>query len=170
MKLTVDCVLLLGKSQLVPIWQNSTSAGVAGRLVDLEHGIYIETSVVEKPNVIVPIAIHGNGVTCLLLNRKTRTHEQLFGAQKVGIANFPSHILAQTTRMGAMSIESQWDEEKPQTEVRLVQDTLQPLYQRLTDSKRPHPREGLVRRDFKSSGRIMRIGQLFYFCGERQYR
>ncbi|KAJ7849425.1 hypothetical protein B0H14DRAFT_870309 [Mycena olivaceomarginata] len=105
-----------GKSQLVPKWQDPTKRRcIPGKFIDLESGIYVEATVVERPNVLVPLAIHGNGVTCLLLHRSSRSHEKVFGAQKVGIANFPPHVLAQTTKMGTMSIGSQW-EEKTKTE------------------------------------------------------
>ncbi|KAJ6566944.1 hypothetical protein B0H19DRAFT_900174, partial [Mycena capillaripes] len=94
-----------GKSQLVPKWQDPTKRPcIPGKFVDLENGIYVEGTVVERPNVLVPLAIHGNGVTCVPLRRGSRSHEKVFGAQKVGIANFPPHILAQTTKMGTMSI------------------------------------------------------------------
>ncbi|KAF7336165.1 HET domain-containing protein [Mycena venus] len=106
-----------GKVQLVPKWQDPIKRPcISGKFVDLEHGIYVEATVVERPNVLVPLAIHGNGVTCVLLRRGNRSHEKVFGAQKVGIANFPPHVLAQTTKMGTMSIGSQW-EEKSKTEV-----------------------------------------------------
>ncbi|KAJ7758672.1 hypothetical protein B0H16DRAFT_1258533, partial [Mycena metata] len=89
--------------QLSPKWEDPTKRScIPGRLVDLEHGIYVETNVVELPNVLAPMAIHGNGITCVLLHRENREHEQFFGAQKVGIANFPPHVLAQTTKMGTM--------------------------------------------------------------------
>ncbi|KAJ7138618.1 hypothetical protein C8R46DRAFT_610367 [Mycena filopes] len=100
-----------GKLQLTPQWEDPTTRrSRPGKLIDLEHGIYIETSVVEIPNVLAPLAIHGNGVTCVLLHRKNRAHEEFFGAQKVGIANLPPHVLAQTTKMGTMCIGSQWEE------------------------------------------------------------
>ncbi|KAJ7032264.1 hypothetical protein C8F04DRAFT_1040594 [Mycena alexandri] len=108
---------LWGKLQLAPKWEDPTKRRCTpGRLVDLEHGIYIETNVVELPNVLAPMAIHGNGITCVLLHRKNRQHEQFFGAQKVGIANFPPHILAQTTKMGTMCIGSQWEEKEKEKE------------------------------------------------------
>ncbi|KAJ7652419.1 hypothetical protein DFH06DRAFT_1093960 [Mycena polygramma] len=104
---------LWGKSQLVPEWQNPTKREcIHGRFLDLESGIYVDVSVIERPNVIVPLAIHGNGVTCLLLHRSGREHEKVFGAQKVGIANFPPHILAQTTKMGTVCIGGQWEEKE----------------------------------------------------------
>jgi hypothetical protein len=84
--------------------------------VDLKSGIYLETTLVELPDILVPLAIHGNGVTCISLRRGSRSHEKMFGAQKVGIANFPPHILAQTPKMGTVTIGSQW-EEKNKTEV-----------------------------------------------------
>ncbi|KAJ7206627.1 hypothetical protein GGX14DRAFT_317366, partial [Mycena pura] len=103
----LDSILLdlkpWGKAHLVPTWQHPTKRPpMIGRFLDLESGIYVEAAVVEPPNVIVPLAIHGNGVTCVLLRRSSRSHEKVFGAQKVGIANFPPHVLAQTTKMGTM--------------------------------------------------------------------
>lgn len=110
---------LIGESQLVPEWQSPTKRigeCIPGKFVDLKSGIYLETTLVELPDILVPLAIHGNGVTCISLRRGSRSHEKMFGAQKVGIANFPPHILAQTTKMGTVTIGSQW-EEKNKTEV-----------------------------------------------------
>ncbi|KAJ7214234.1 hypothetical protein C8J57DRAFT_1199564 [Mycena rebaudengoi] len=92
-----------GESQLVPEWQRPTKRlgeCIPGKFVDLKSGIYLETTVVELPDMFVPLAIHGNGVTCVSLRRGSRSHEMTFGAQKVGIANFPPYIMAHTTKMG----------------------------------------------------------------------
>ncbi|KAJ7247369.1 hypothetical protein C8J57DRAFT_1003547, partial [Mycena rebaudengoi] len=96
-----------GESQLVPKWRSPTKRlgeCIPGKFVDLKSEIYLETIVVELPDIIVPLAIHGNGVTCVSLCRGSRSHEMMYGAQKVGIANFPPYILAQTTKMGTVSI------------------------------------------------------------------
>ncbi|KAJ6518296.1 hypothetical protein C8R47DRAFT_1086493 [Mycena vitilis] len=97
-----------GSRQLVPKWEvppspNSTPSAdrysvstMRGKLVDLSTGVCVEAVVTEPPEFIIPLAIHGSGVTCMLLKRpKNVSKNPAYIAKKVGMANFPTYVLAQ---------------------------------------------------------------------------
>src|ERR1700761_3138733 len=93
-----------GDRQLVPKWEsphhqhwNEDSVETfTGRLVDLSTGVCVDAVVTERPDFVLPLAIHGTGVSCLLLKRpKNAAKRPVYWAKKVGMANFPTYILAQ---------------------------------------------------------------------------
>ncbi|KAJ7203465.1 hypothetical protein C8J57DRAFT_1153203 [Mycena rebaudengoi] len=96
-----------GDRQLVPKWEpprhqrrdeDSVKTGT-GRLVDLSTGVCVDAVVTEPPDFVLPLAIHGTGVSCLLLKRpKNAAERPVYWAKKVGMANFPTYILAQTDK------------------------------------------------------------------------
>ncbi|KAJ6609571.1 hypothetical protein B0H10DRAFT_1813492, partial [Mycena sp. CBHHK59/15] len=90
-----------GNEQLVPQWEApGRRPWFRGTLIDLASGIYMVPAVVGRPNAMVPLAIHGNGITCMLLHRSDREYEKVYGAHKVGMVNCPPYVLAETKRVG----------------------------------------------------------------------
>ncbi|KAJ7200128.1 hypothetical protein GGX14DRAFT_315945, partial [Mycena pura] len=96
-----------GDRQLVPKWEsphhqhrNEDSVETfTGRLVDLSTGVCVDAVVTERPDFVLPLAIHGTGVSCLLLKRsKNAAKRPVYWAKKVGMANFPTYMLAQTDK------------------------------------------------------------------------
>jgi hypothetical protein len=89
-------------TQLVPEWSHPSHA-VKATLVDLAHLVKAETYVIPSTriNAIVPLAIHGCGVTCLLLERP---HHPDAPARKVGMVNLPPFILSQGKRTAPVQI------------------------------------------------------------------
>ncbi|KAF8175682.1 hypothetical protein K438DRAFT_1847521 [Mycena galopus ATCC 62051] len=64
---------------------------------------------------MVPLAIHGSGVTCMLLERSEDVaKDPTFSARKVGMANLPSYILSQTIKTGTIYVAGQSSEEANQ--------------------------------------------------------
>ncbi|KAF7353368.1 hypothetical protein MSAN_01525400 [Mycena sanguinolenta] len=102
-----------GPRQLAPTWespppkdQNHPDRFVqtkSGKLVDLRTGVCVDAIVTETPDLVVPLAIHGNGVTCMLLKRR-KTKRPTFRAKKVGMANFPTYMLSQTDKETARTV------------------------------------------------------------------
>ena len=96
---------------MIPEW--SAPAGRAsfkGKLLDLKTCVYTDATVVAVPNAIVPLAIHGSGVTCMLLER---AEDRDIGdkdapanliARKVGMCNLPPYIFAQTVKCGTVYV------------------------------------------------------------------
>ncbi|KAF8168839.1 hypothetical protein K438DRAFT_1856218 [Mycena galopus ATCC 62051] len=64
---------------------------------------------------MVPLAIHGSGVTCMLLERSEDVaKDPTFSARKVGMANLPPYILSQTMKTGTIYVAGQSSEEANQ--------------------------------------------------------
>jgi hypothetical protein len=89
-----------GRPQLAPEWQQMEGSS-PGHLVDLKHRILGETFVTAQPNAMVPLAVHGSGITCMLLDRPFDT---VGLARKVGMANLPSYVLAQGFKSGSLCV------------------------------------------------------------------
>ncbi|KAJ7777274.1 hypothetical protein B0H16DRAFT_1361003 [Mycena metata] len=96
-----------GERQLVPRWEpphrqredKKSVDTITGTLVDLTTGVCVDAVVTEPPEFIIPLAIHGTGVSCLLLTRpKEATKRPVYWAKKVGMANFPTYVLAQADK------------------------------------------------------------------------
>lgn len=85
-----------GQTQLVPTWEQPKRRPVVRvALVDLRHRVVVETTVLDslRANVIAPLAVHGCGLTCLVLHRPSGYSET---EHKVGIVNMPTYVLSQT--------------------------------------------------------------------------
>ncbi|KAF7369879.1 HET domain-containing protein [Mycena sanguinolenta] len=94
-----------GARQLIPKWEvPGLRPSFTARLVDLRSRVCVETIVVSRPNAMIPLAIHGSGVTCMLLERaedsKDSHKEPNIVAHKVGMCNVPPYIFAQTVKSG----------------------------------------------------------------------
>ncbi|KAF7358993.1 HET domain-containing protein [Mycena sanguinolenta] len=89
-----------GERQLVPKWElPGRRANV--KLVDLHNRVYVDAVVVSRPNAMVPLAIHGSGVTCMLLDRaEDSNRDSTIVARKVGMCNVPPYIFSQTVKSG----------------------------------------------------------------------
>ncbi|KAJ6475921.1 hypothetical protein C8R47DRAFT_661337 [Mycena vitilis] len=96
-----------GERQLAPRWDapGPRRHSYGGKLVDLRSRVYVDITVVSPPNAMVPLAIHGSGVTCMLLQRPgDSVKEPNFVAQKVGMCNVPPYIFAQTVKSGTIYV------------------------------------------------------------------
>ncbi|KAF9445429.1 hypothetical protein P691DRAFT_734994 [Macrolepiota fuliginosa MF-IS2] len=104
-----------GSRQLIPEWEkrspsnsNSNSPGIMGHphaatLIDLRTHVLTRTFVTGRPNDMVVLAVHGSGITCMLLDRDEKA-KKVTVAAKVGMANFPPFILAQAEPSGTVYI------------------------------------------------------------------
>ncbi|KAJ7480348.1 hypothetical protein B0H11DRAFT_1661310, partial [Mycena galericulata] len=94
--------------QLVPEWEApGKRPSFSGKLVDLGNRVYVDVIVVSRPNAVIPLAIHGSGLTCMLVDRADgRAKAPAFFAKKVGMCNIPPYALAQTIRAGTVCITS----------------------------------------------------------------
>ena len=100
-----------GPAQLVPRWQQ-TDGSWPGFLLDLEHRVLVDTFVSSPPNAVIPLAVHGNGITCMLLHRP---HDPFAVAQRVGMASMPPYLLAQGVKSGSVCVGSLTDGHAAQT-------------------------------------------------------
>ena len=91
-----------GPAQLVPRWQQTNGAW-PGFLLDLQHRVLVETFVSSPPNAVIPLAVHGNGITCMLLHRP---HDPFAVAHRVGMASMPPYLLAQGVKSGSVCVGS----------------------------------------------------------------
>ncbi|KAF9444537.1 hypothetical protein P691DRAFT_796425 [Macrolepiota fuliginosa MF-IS2] len=72
-------------------------------LIDLSTGVAVRALVTARPNDIVTFAVHGNGVTCMLLDRDQDAQMATISV-KVGMANLPPYVMAQSTHAGSVYI------------------------------------------------------------------
>ncbi|KAF5345098.1 hypothetical protein D9756_011170 [Leucocoprinus leucothites] len=73
-------------------------------LIDLRTGILVKSLVTSRPNDMAVLAIHGMGVTCMLLDRDTKTRKGPTIGVKVGMTNLPSYVLAQASPVGSLYV------------------------------------------------------------------
>ncbi|KAK7455869.1 hypothetical protein VKT23_010906 [Stygiomarasmius scandens] len=90
-----------GSYQLAPKWNDFDPRFKVGHLVDLQSGTKVQVVVTKRPNAMVVLAIHGTGVTCMLLNRPEDADK---AAEKVGMVNLPSYILAKAIKSGSIRV------------------------------------------------------------------
>ena len=89
---------------MIPKW-SAPSQSFRGKLLDLKTCVYTEAIVVDVPNAIVPLAIHGSGVTCMLLERgEDQDKKSNLIARKVGMCNLPPYIFAQVVKCGTVHV------------------------------------------------------------------
>ncbi|KAK0434357.1 hypothetical protein EV421DRAFT_1992531, partial [Armillaria borealis] len=94
-----------GDRQLVPNWRQPDEKEQQpsnGSLVDLKNRVTVKVIVRDRPNALVVLAIHGSGVTSMLVNRKDDLDGVMLG--KVGMCNVPPYVLAKTVRSGMLCI------------------------------------------------------------------
>ncbi|KAK7029466.1 hypothetical protein VNI00_014499 [Paramarasmius palmivorus] len=90
-----------GEKQMAPRWDVPCSQYMRGHLIDMRNGIKVRVVVAKKPNAMVVLAVHGCGVTYMLLNRSDDANDV---AEKVGLANLPPFTLAGTDRSGSVRV------------------------------------------------------------------
>ncbi|KIJ29822.1 hypothetical protein M422DRAFT_187900, partial [Sphaerobolus stellatus SS14] len=90
-----------GNNQLLPQWYNPKATIRRGILVDMKCRVMLPVEVLDKPNQLLTMAVHGTGITCMLLDRPD---DALLVAKKVGMANLPPYILAQTIHSGSVYV------------------------------------------------------------------
>ncbi|KAK0204538.1 hypothetical protein DFS33DRAFT_1321002, partial [Desarmillaria ectypa] len=87
-----------GDRQLIPNW-GPEGQRTNGTLLDLNNGVMVKVFVSEKPNALIALAIHGSGVTSMLVNRTENLADIV---RKVGMCNVPPYVLAETVRSGTI--------------------------------------------------------------------
>jgi len=96
-----------GESQLVPHWEAPRRQTRQATLVDLKHRVFTQITVIDPPlaNALVPLAVHGCGVTCMVIHRPTN---ETAGdvSHKVGMVNMLPYVLAQGKQSGSILVGS----------------------------------------------------------------
>ncbi|KAJ3563949.1 hypothetical protein NP233_g8610 [Leucocoprinus birnbaumii] len=100
-----------GPRQLIPEWnfhrsnqeKNRSPEPVPVTLMDLRTGVWTRTLATKKPNDMVVLAVHGSGITCMLLDRKERVVGTTI-ADKVGMVNLPPFVLAQANKLATVYV------------------------------------------------------------------
>lgn len=109
---TFDNATEWGARQLIPEWDvpqaSPSPPGMPPRpyavsLIDLRTGVMTKATVTKKPNGMVILAVHGSGITCMLLDRDEK-HIKATVAVKVGMANLPPFVLAQAEESGTVYV------------------------------------------------------------------
>jgi len=109
---TFDDASEWGPRQLIPQWDRaqlgpsppgSPPHPYAATLIDLRTGVLTKVAVTSRPNNMVILAVHGSGITCMLLDRDDKKIASTV-AVKVGMANLPPFILAQAEESGTVYI------------------------------------------------------------------
>ncbi|PVG04937.1 hypothetical protein CPB86DRAFT_721520 [Serendipita vermifera] len=96
-----------GDDQLVPTWKSSLEEGQVKKatFVELAAGVSISflmrRSGKKLPNALVPLAIHGCGITCLVLHHHDDPFEP---AIKLGIVNMPPYISVFGEEVGSLVV------------------------------------------------------------------
>lgn len=105
-----------GDRQMVPNWDPRDDA--AGpvlnnlrpvTLIHLRNRVIVGAVVSKRPNSMIALAVHGSGITCMLLRRSKQLNKTTT-AHKVGMANLPPFVLAQAEESGTIYICSQKEE------------------------------------------------------------
>lgn len=86
--------------QPLPKW-HVPSDSHAANMVDLANGIFTRCQALRKPNAILPLAVHGSGITSMLLDRP---EEFNLDSERVGMVNLPPYILSQAKRAASVVI------------------------------------------------------------------
>lgn len=86
--------------QPVPKWDVPSDSNPA-YMLDLAHCVFTQVDTLRKPNAMLPLAVHGSGITCMLLDRPDDFNQ---GSERVGMANLPPYILVQAKRTASVVI------------------------------------------------------------------
>ena len=96
-----------GDRQLVPRWDDTKSPLFTPphsiTLMDLRTGVFTKAVVTSCPNDMVILAVHGSGITSMLLSRDVTTVKSSI-ASKVGMTNLPPFALAQAEDSGTVYV------------------------------------------------------------------
>jgi hypothetical protein len=111
---TFDEAVEWGARQLTPEWDTPQAGpsppGAPPRpyaitLIDLRTGVLAKAAATKRPNDMVALAIHGSGITCMLLDRDEK-EAKATTAVKVGMVNLPPFVLAQAEESGTVYVGS----------------------------------------------------------------
>lgn len=94
-----------GHRQLIPRWNvppQDVRKTTQGWLIDMNTANFTKITVTSKPNAAVVLAIHGIGVTCMLLRRHET--DAFAVAEKVGMCNLPAYVLRIAVKAGSVSV------------------------------------------------------------------
>lgn len=95
---------LWGADQLAPQWKVPNVASEEASVVDLISRVrspfHMRKWEGKEPNALIPIAVHGCGVTCLVVHHE----DSSTAAVKLGIVNMPPYILALGTTVGSLVV------------------------------------------------------------------
>ncbi|KXN89420.1 hypothetical protein AN958_05711 [Leucoagaricus sp. SymC.cos] len=108
-----------GPRQLIPRWdensqimlhklaldttQRASPHPYSVTLVDLQTGVFTKAVVTSKPNHMIVLAVHGSGITCMLVDREERALEATTSV-KVGMANVPPFVLSRAEQSGTVYV------------------------------------------------------------------
>ncbi|THU76093.1 hypothetical protein K435DRAFT_974575 [Dendrothele bispora CBS 962.96] len=99
-----------GDQQMIPTWDSPMRVPyMTGHLVDLRMGIKVRVVVTGRPNSMVVLAVHGSGITYMLLNHPSGVGQV---AEKLGMANLPPFTLAFTQKGGSIRVGTAAPEKK----------------------------------------------------------
>ena len=101
-----------GDRQLAPRWDDVNSTSLTPRpynvtLMDLQSGVFTKAVVTSCPNDMVILAVHGSGITSMLLSRDATVDRCVMKptvTSKVGMANLPPFALAQAEQSGTVYV------------------------------------------------------------------
>ncbi|PVF93329.1 hypothetical protein CPB86DRAFT_790223 [Serendipita vermifera] len=112
-----------GTRQLAPKWNSSLAELKKATIIDLQNNIRAEFCIRDwegrRPNAVVPIAVHGCGITCLILHHFDDVYKP---AIKLGIVNMAPYTLNQGVQMGSLEVGAVPIEEPPQPAVSFWQE------------------------------------------------
>lgn len=94
-------VLEWGNEQMIPRWDEDKGGRIHGALIDAQFGVVTRAVVTAKPNTLAVLAIHGSGVTSMLMEKPDAHFSQ---ANKVGMCNLPPYCLYLTEQVGSITV------------------------------------------------------------------
>jgi hypothetical protein len=98
-----------GEQQLAPNWdaappRSGTEQTRSITLFDASCQVAVKAKVMGNVNDLIVLAIHGNGVSCMLLDRPVLGAKVRVMASKVGMVNLPPYVLCQSLSSGTVYI------------------------------------------------------------------
>ncbi|TDL21332.1 hypothetical protein BD410DRAFT_724345 [Rickenella mellea] len=104
-----DLTIWSDSKQLTPTWTETPLKTVPVSLVDLKNNALIIADVLRvdgsnrtiEPNALVPLAVHGCGITCMILHRPDNPRDV---AYRVGMVSMPPYVLVQGRKTGSVRI------------------------------------------------------------------
>ncbi|KAK0213953.1 hypothetical protein IW262DRAFT_1407651 [Armillaria fumosa] len=93
-----------GHNQLIPIWSPPKKQDERwnGSLLDLKNRVFVKVFVTNKPDASISLAIHGSGVTSILVGQKVDPDSVIL--EKVGMCNLPAYALAEMIHSGTLCV------------------------------------------------------------------
>jgi hypothetical protein len=113
-----------GEQQLAPNWdttppKSGTEQTRGITLFDASCQVAVKAKVMGNVNDLIILAIHGNGFSCMLLDRPVLGAKVRIMASKVGMTNLPPYVLCQSSASGTVYV-GDYPNPKPNGEVQVV--------------------------------------------------